>query len=140
MGGGTSGLYFGTKGSRQEYQYSFFPDLIRKDTLEPIEGIGNSGLQSGSEAKSHLKKHLITIQMVLKKCLEYHAGIITAQQLVEWLSFVITAPTYRIEHRLRDTIVNAVCALSTCLSLDSISAFEQELAVFENQLNRLKNQ
>lgn len=137
MGGGTSGLFFGTKGSRHEYQYSLFPDRIRKDVSVSMEGTGNTGLRNSGEAKSRSKKKLITIKMVLKKCLEYHDGRISAQKLVDWLSFVTTSPTYRMEQRLRITIVNAIASLSSCLRHDNFLAFDQVLTEFENHLNLL---
>ena len=137
MGGGTSGLFFGTKGSRHEYQYSLFPDRIRKDVSERTEGTGNTGLKNSGETESRSKKQLITIKMVLKKCLEYHAGRISAQQLVDWLSFVTSSPTFRMEQRLRITIVNAIPSLSSYLRHDDIIAFDQVLTEFENNLNLL---
>ena len=96
----------------------------------------NAGLQNSGEAKLRSKKQLITTDMVLKKCLEYHTGRISAQQLVDWLSFVILSPIYRMEQRLRITIVNMIDSLSSCLRHDDLLAFDQVLTEFENGLNR----
>lgn len=138
MGGGTSGLFFGTKGAKHDYQYSLFPDLIRKDKTEFTEGVGSTGLQNSNEPKTRSKKRLITVDILLQKCLEYHAGKISAQQLVDWLFFITMATTYWIESHLKTTIVNAAYSLSSCLCNNDILEFNRELIKFENQLKLLQ--
>ena len=137
MGGGTSGLYFGTKGSKREYQYSLFPDRIRKDSLECAEATVRAEFQHCDEADTS-KKPLITLKMVLKKCTDYRNGLITAEQLVDWLFYVTRPSIFRMKQLLRNAIVSAVNSLFHCLHNIDILSFNRELDDFENKLNLLR--
>lgn len=140
MGGGTSGLFFGTKGSKHEYQYSLFPDLIRKDVMVHSEGIASMGFRvGGTTTQAHGEKILLTTDTVLQKCFEYHIGSISAQELVDWLSFVVSSPYYRMKQSLRSIVRDAVKILSGCLRLkvNSILVFNQKLQEMENNLHQL---
>ena len=139
MGGGTSGLFFGTKGAKHEYQYSIFPDRIRKDNWDFSEITSNVGDQAGSTRQDREKKQLVTANMVLQKIHEYRTDSISAQELVDWLSFVVSSPHYRMDRRLRSIVIDAISVLSNCLRLkkDRISAFNWELQEIENRLHQL---
>ena len=133
MGGGTSGLFFGTKGAKHEYQYSLFPDRIRKDSWDSSAVASKTGSQAGSTSQTQEKRQLIT------KIHEYRAGSIGVQDLVDWLSFVVSSPYFRMSQRLRLAIREAIISISKCLDLavGSISAFNRNLEVFEEKLHHL---
>ena len=139
MGGGTSGLFFGTKGAKHVYQYSIFPDRIRKDSRDYSEATSNAGSQTGSAAQTREKRQLITANTILQKIHEYRAGSISAQELVDWLSFVVLSPQYRMSQKLRSVTKVAIISLSRSLSLaiNSTSAFNQNLQIFEDHLHQL---
>lgn len=139
MGGGTSGLFFGTKGAKHEYQYSLFPDRIRKDSWDSSAVASKTGSQAGSTSQTQEKRQLITASMILQKIHEYRAGSIGAQDLVDWLSFVVSSPYFRMSQRLRLAIREAIISISKCLDLavGSISAFNRNLEVFEEKLHHL---
>ena len=139
MGGGTSGLFFGTKGAKHEYQYSLFPDRIRKDSWDSSAVASKTGSQAGSTSQTQEKRQLITASMILQKIHEYRAGCIGAQDLVDWLSSVVSSPYFRVSQRLRLAIREAIISISKCLGLavGSISAFNRNLEVFEEKLHHL---
>lgn len=132
-------MFFGTKGAKHEYQYSLFPDRIRKDGWDSLEVTSNAGSQIGSTAQAREKRQLITANMVLQKIHEYRASSISAQELVDWLSFVVSSPHYRMDRLLRSIVRDAIRVLSNCLRLkeDRISAFNRELQEIENRLHQL---
>lgn len=139
MGGGTSGLFFGTKGAKHEYQYSLFPDGIRKDGWDSSAVASNTGSQAGSTAQTQEKRQLITASMILQKIHEYHVGSIGAQDLVDWLSFVVSSPHYHMDRRLRSIVRDGIRVLSYCLRLkeDWTPAFNRKLQEIENRLHQL---
>lgn len=140
MGGGTSGLFFGTKGSKQDYQYSLFPDSIRKDVVvRDADAFGASG-QIGNGTRTRSKHQLITVEMVLQKCQEYHSGHISAVQLVEWLSLITSSHNFRLSQQLRSAITEVLEIFLNCLRLiaNSSSAFDKELQEFEKSLRYLR--
>lgn len=141
MGGGTSGLYYGTKGSRQDYQYSLFPDLLRRDNnLYDYNENNQESAVGGSSTGTSIQTQFITVGMVMKKCQDYHLKRLTAQQLLEWLSMVIHSPHCRMERRLRNMISKFLRKIANHQSEKQEAVdqnyFEQQLLLFEGQLSR----
>lgn len=128
MGGGTSGLFYGTKGSQKEYQYTLF------DASEEMPKIA-ANVSSGKAHKS-IRKKKISVEMVLKKCQNYRDGILTAQQLVQWLFLISTEPFYDLPDDLWSTINAALHNFSKCKIEHQydVEMFNSALTVFENEL------
>lgn len=136
MGGGKSGLFFGTKGAQQEYQFSIFPDTIRKDRDAPFSNATNSGPSKHENGTAVSKQVRITAEAVLKKCAEYHSAHITAHQLTEWLSLIVSSPRYKMTAELQRVIVDNLGFLTRHIDSTSVEtkAFDSALQMFEKQL------
>lgn len=133
MGGGVSGLFYGTKGSQREYQYTLFDD-------DPKISSGGAVKTSSIGAHQSIRKKVISVEMVLKKCQKYRDGILPAYQLVQWLVHITIDPQYDLQNDLLRTITTALHNFSTCKQEGSqynIEAFNLALDVFEQELYRL---
>jgi len=131
MGGGTSGLFYGTKGSQKEYQYTLFN--VNEETSK-IEATTSSGKPNKS-----IRKKKISVEMVLKKCQNYRDGILTNQQLVQWLYRISTEPLYDLQDDLWGAINVALYNFSRCKIEDQydVEMFSSVLTEFESILYRL---
>lgn len=99
MGGGTSNLFYGTKGSRKEYQYTLFPDEDITKHKEQV--ITSSGSIASKEPHRTLYLQEISAATIIKKCHEYYDEKLSAKQFVDWLNYIFSNQLYRIEDRLR---------------------------------------
>lgn len=128
MGGGTSGLFYGTKGSQKEYQYTLFN--VNEETSKIAVNAS-----SGKPNKS-IRKKKISVEMVLKKCQNYRDGILTDQQLVQWLYHISTEPFYDLQDDLWGAINTALHNFSKCKIEHQydVEMFNSALTVFENEL------
>lgn len=135
MGAGTSGLYFGTRGSRQDYQFSLFPDIVRKDSaVQDMAEIVSTGSKAYT-TRSNLGKQVITVEMVLEKCNEFHNRDISATQLVQWLTTISTSPYYRLVPSELKEVVRS--ALNSFEKID-LPASQNETVRFNIVLNKLE--
>lgn len=102
MGGGTSNLFYGTKGSREEYQYTLFVD---EKSVEHTGQVGTGSVGAMSEAfKRAPHKQEILPDTIIEKCYEYYDGKLSAQQFADWLDHILSYPLYSIARRLRRLI------------------------------------
>lgn len=98
MGGGTSGLYPATKGAKP-YQMSLMPDPIHVRHRGPayaIETGDGTGGRGGSVAIKD-RTLLLTPPDVLKECLHWRSGAISAGQLVRWIQNKLHDERYHME-------------------------------------------
>lgn len=133
MGGGVSGLFYGTKGSQREYQYTLFGDDSKTSP-------GGTVKISSIGAHQSIREKIISVEMVLKKCQKYRDGILTAHQLVQWLVHITVGPQYNLQNDLLRVITTALHNFSTCNQQGSqynIEAFNLALDAFEQELERL---
>lgn len=134
MGGGISNLFYGTKGSQQEYQFTLF---------EPFEtaSISHDSKVASGLSQNNIQSILISVKTVLLKCSEYHDHKITAKQLTQWLFCIIKNPIYKVSRKLRGAIKDGLLNFEKCL-LESredydAKAFGIALTIFESQLHQL---
>lgn len=134
MGGGTSGLYYGTRGSQQVYQFSLFPDMARKDS--PDGYIAKTSFNGESTMpRSKPAKQIITVEMVLEKIEIYYSNGISCVQLVQWLTAISTSPYYLLRpSRLKVTVISSLKQIRNI----EISGGQYNQAVFDTVLLNLK--
>lgn len=99
MGGGTSNLFYGTKGAQKEYQYTFFQDERTGNSTGQVNFV-SEGAVSGIPTKT-VRKQKISVDAVSKKCHDYYDGKLGAQQFTNWLRHITSEPIYEMEDKLR---------------------------------------
>lgn len=135
MGGGTSNLFYGTKGSQKEYQYTLFVDEDFTKHKEQVVASSGNIVTKRSRKTSYLQE--ISAATIIKKCHEYYDGKLSAKQFVDWLEYIISNQSYRMEDRLRYLIREMLQKFQQLLlKEDQLVAEEFTLLVrdFENLL------
>ena len=126
MGGGVSNLFSGTKGSKEDYQFSIFPDneiVARRRKGQQIgSGAGTGGATGRAQASRTM---VISVEMVLRKCREYQEGKLSALELEHWLTTVSSSPRYVIQHDLRTTIRTALARFAECV--DGSNSYDPDM-------------
>jgi hypothetical protein len=134
MGGGTSGLFYGTRGSRQVYQFSLFPDTVRKDS--PDGYIAKTSFNGESTTpRSKPTKQIITVEMVLEKIEMYYSNEISCTQLAQWLTAISTSPYYQLRpSRLKAMVLSSLKDISKV----KLSSGQYNQVVFDALILNLK--
>lgn len=136
MGGGTSNLFHGTKGAKQEYQFSLLAD--DKKNTKRVDGVPEGGAYGGASAKTSTKstrKQAVSVEMVLRKCQSYHDGKVSAKKLVDWLLHISTEPYYEMQSDLMSIILIALRGFIQC----ALSSGKYDMLKFDTVLNELEN-
>lgn len=134
MGGGTSNLFYGTKGSRKEYQYSLFTD---EDSAK-LNSRMTAGLEDIVSEKPHKTSCIqrISASDIIKKCHEYYDEKLTAQQFIDWLKYITSDISYCMEDKLRSLIETTLKKFLQFPTKDREN-FTLQMHIFENFLKQL---
>lgn len=138
MGGGTSNLFYGTKGAQNEYQYTFFQDERTRNAIGQVNFVSEDAV-SGAPAKS-IRKRKISVEAVIKKCHDYYDGKLGAQQFTNWLRRIASDPIYEVEEKLRFLIETVLQKFEQCLGKNhgrSTEKFTMLVHDFEIHLHQL---
>jgi len=138
MGGGTSNLFYGTKGARQEYQYTLFTDKPTEKSKKEIS-VASPCVDMELDYQVNMTcKKKITVTMVIRKCHSYYDKKITEKQLVNWLDAIISDLNCEIGENLRHLIVSVLHNLKLCLAnVSEVVMFSSLVHNFEKRLYQL---